>query len=212
MGDGGGVPPFYYDLLHQSLEDKYGGTVQYHNNAQSGSQTSALLGQVDGLPQTLPGPVVVTITSGGNDMKAHITEIVAGVDGPLRAIMGDNIEAALDALLVPGRFGAGVEVHVYEANIYDSSDGQGNFGAHDCAFSFPVALPTDTYFDNWNGEIADHVASNGQALTDIHALFYGHGFNNPPNWYASDCTHPNTTGHDQLRRLFYHLITGEVLP
>ena len=212
IGDGGGVGPFYYELLRQSLQDKYGGTLQYHNNAQSGSETSALLGQVNGLPQSLPGPVAVTITSGGNDMKAHITEVVAGLDGPVRTAMGDNIEAAFDALLAPNRFGAGVEVHVYEADIYDSSDGQGDFNAHNCAFSFPVALPTDTYFASWNGEIADHVGANGQALADIHTLFYGHGFNNPPSWYASDCTHPNTTGHDQLRRIFYSLITGEQLP
>jgi hypothetical protein len=49
-------------------------------------------------------------------------------------------------------------------------------------------------------------------LGDLHDWFYGHGFNNPPNWYAGDCTHPNTFGHDQIRRRFYTLITGETLP
>jgi hypothetical protein len=212
ISDGGGIGPFYYDLLHQSLEAKYGGTLTYHNNAQGGSQTDALVGQIDGLPNSLPGPVVVAITSGGNDMKAHISEIAAGLDGPARTAMGTHIEAALDALLAPGRFGQGVEVHVYEANIYDSSDGQGNYNAHNCAFSFPVALPTDVHFADWNGVIADHVGANGQVLADIHGWFYGHGFNHPPSWYASDCTHPNSTGHDQLRRYFYLLITGEALP
>ena len=56
------------------------------------------------------------------------------------------------------------------------------------------------------------VAAHGQVLGDLHDWFYGHGFNNPPNWYAGDCTHPNTFGHDQIRRRFYTLITGETLP
>ena len=29
---------------------------------------------------------------------------------------------------------------------------------------------------------------------------------------AADCTHPSTLGHDQLRRLFYFHVTGEMLP
>jgi hypothetical protein len=56
------------------------------------------------------------------------------------------------------------------------------------------------------------VSAKGQWLMDNHDLFRPHGFNNPPNWYASDCTHPNTMGHDQLRRYFYFKITGETLP
>jgi hypothetical protein len=127
--------------------------------------------------------------------------------------MGQNVSNALGALLQPNRFGAGVEVHVYEANIYDSSDGQGNFSANDCNFGsgFP-ALPTDPYFASWNGEIATQVSAKGQTLSDIHGFFYNHGFNHPPNWYANDCTHPSQLGHDQLRRYFYFQITGEALP
>ena len=32
-----------------------------------------------------------------------------------------------------------------------------------------------------------------------------------PSWYAGDCTHPNSVGHDELHRLFYEQITGESL-
>jgi len=211
IGDGGGVGPYYYTLLRQSLQTRYG-PIEYRNEAEGGSKTSALVGQINDLPGSLPGPVAVAITSGGNDMKDRIVEIIAGVDAPFRQAMGANITAALEALLAPGRFGSGVQVHVFEANIYDSSDGEGDFGQHDCAFSFPVALPTDGYFANWNGEIATRVQAQGQRLVDMHGHFYGHGFNNPPNWYHTDCTHPNSTGHDQLHRLFYLHITGEVLP
>jgi len=212
IGDGGGQAPFYYDLLKQDLTAKYG-AITYKNNAQSGSKTSALKGQINGLPGSLPGPVAVCITSGGNDMKDQLLQIVAGLDGPARAQVGANISAALSSLLQPGRFGAGVEVHVFEANIYDASDGQGNFASAGCAFGsgFP-ALPTDGYFASWNGEIEKQVLAKGQWAIDLHQLFRLHGFNHPPKWYANDCTHPNATGHDQLRRHFYFKITGQTLP
>jgi hypothetical protein len=144
IGDGGGVGPFYYDLLKQDLGNKYG-SISYQHAAQSGSKTSALKSQISGLPKTLPGPVAVCITSGGNDMKDQLLAIVSGLDGAALAQMGANISEALSILLQPGRFGVGVDVHVFEANIYDASDGQGNFAANNCAFGkgFP-ALPTAT--------------------------------------------------------------------
>jgi hypothetical protein len=212
ISDGGGQGPFYYNLLKNDLTAKYG-NVAYQHKAQSGSKTGALMGQINDLPNTLPGPVAVCITSGGNDFKDVILQVVTGTDGPARAQMGQNISNALATLLAPDHFGAGVAVHVFEANIYDSSDGQGNFAANNCAFGggYP-AIPTDAYFASWNGEIATQVTQKGQWLADIHDLFHLHGFNYPPSWYAGDCTHPNTMGHDQLRRYFYFKITGETLP
>jgi lysophospholipase L1-like esterase len=212
IGDGGGGQPYYYELLRADLDAFYGG-IEYVNNAESGSETGALVGQVNDLPDTLPGPVAVVITSGGNDMKDNILAIVAGADGPARAQMQANIDAAHQALLAPNRFGPGVEVHIFEGNMYDASDGVGDYGMNDCAFGggFPT-IPTDPYFESWNGAVAQIVEGNGQIVADMHAHFYGHGYHNPPNWYASDCTHPSTLGHDQLRRQFFELITGEALP
>ncbi len=123
-----------------------------------------------------------------------------------------NIASALDALLAPGRFGPGIAVHVFEADIWDASDGQGNFAAHSCNFGkgFP-ALPMDSYFNAWNAEIAKQVTAKGQWYSGIHALFSPHGFNHMPSWYASDCTHPNSIGHNQLRRFFCYKIIGQTL-
>jgi lysophospholipase L1-like esterase len=212
ISDGGGGSPFYYQLLRDDLEGFYG-PLTYVNHADSGSETDALLGQVNDLPGTLPGPVAVVITSGGNDMKSNIVAVIAGLDGPARAAMQANIAAAHQALLAPGRFGPGVEVHVFEGNVYDASDGVGDFGANDCAFGdgFPT-IATDPFFQAWNDAIAETVTASGQVAVDMHGWFYGHGYHNPPNWYASDCTHPSSLGHDQLRRLFYEQITGESLP
>lgn len=212
ISDGGGQGPYYYNLLRADLEAKYG-ALAYQRKAQGGSKTGALSGQIDSLPSTLPGPVAVCITSGGNDMKDVLVQVATGTDGPARTQMGNNITSALNKLLAPGRFGPGVAVHVFEADIYDASDGQGNYAANGCNFAgnFP-ALPTDGYFASWNGEIKSRVEQAGQTYASIHALFRLHGFNHPPSWYASDCTHPNSTGHDQLRRFFYYKISGDLLP
>ncbi len=212
ISDGGGQPPFYYDLLRADLEAKYG-PIQYENHAQSGSKTDALLGQAKGLPAQLAGPVVVVITSGGNDMKAALPQILGGLDGPIKAGVAANIDKALAELLAPGRFGPGVDVHVFEGNVYDASDGQGNYSQGKCAFGQGLPpIPTGGYFDAWNATIRDAVLAHAQDPVDMHMHFADHGFNHPPNWYAADCTHPSTLGHDQLRRLFYFHVTGEMLP
>lgn len=210
IGDGGGQAPYYYALLRDKLEAKYG-PIAYHREAESGSETGALMGQIGDLPNSLPGPVAVTITSGGNDMKAAIQWILLGVDAPVRAQMGANLDAALTELLSPGRFGPGVEVHVFEGNVYDASDGKGDYGAHDCNFGggFPTIPNVDAYFDAWNGVIAEQVAAHGQTLVDMHASFYGHGYDGSPSWYASDCTHPNSAGHAALADFFYAEIAGD---
>ena len=212
ISDGGGQSPFYYDLLKADLQARYG-AIAYHNKAESGSKTGALVSQIQSLPNTLPGPVAVTITSGGNDMKAAILQVLTGTDGAKKAELGDNVGAALDLLLTPDHFGPGVVVHVFEGNIYDASDGAGDFGSNGCAFGQGLpAFASDPYFDGWNQVILDEVSQRGQTSADMHAYFYGHGYKSPPSWYASDCTHPSAIGHAALRDLFYAQITGEPAP
>ena len=211
IGDGGGQGPYYYKLLKDSLASKYGGIV-FHNKAQSGSKTSALLGQINSLPKSLPGPVAVAITSGGNDMKDVLPLILFGADAAAIGQMGNNVDAALSALLQPNRFGAGVAVHVFEATIYDASDGNGNYKSGGCVINMDSPKPVDPFFANWNGEIKTRVGAHGQTVTPLHDHFFGHGFNNPPKWFANDCTHPNSTGHDELHHLLYEQITGDLLP
>lgn len=212
IGDGGGQSPFYYTLLRDDLDAHYGG-IQYVNHADSGSETDALLGQVSSLPNDLPGPVVVVITSGGNDMKSNLPAVILGADGPVLAQVQANIDAALGALLAPGRFGAGVEVYVFEGNVYDASDGAGDFGQNDCNFANGVpAIPSDVFFDRWNDAIREAVEARGQTAVDMHDYFYGHGYHSAPDWYASDCTHPSQIGHDELHGLFYQHITGQAAP
>jgi lysophospholipase L1-like esterase len=208
IGDGGGQSPFYYNLLRDALTDHYG-PLDYRRKAQSGSKTGALAGQIDDLPSTLPGPVAVVITSGGNDMKAALPLILAGSDDAARATMQANLEGAYLELTSPGRFGDGVEVHVFQATIYDASDGVGDFGEHDCAFAGNLpTIPSAGFFAEWNGTIEAAVGAHGQTVADVHGLFSGHGYSGNPNWFASDCTHPNTLGHAALAEHFESLIVG----
>ena len=55
----------------------------------------------------------------------------------------------------------------------------------------------------------DH--STNATMLDLYSLFHGHGFNGNDNWFYSDCIHPNTKGYEQLRRAFWHMISGETM-
>ncbi len=209
ISDGGGEGPYYYDLLLSDLETHYGKALSYHNVAQAGSTTLFLEGQIASLPAELPGPVAVVITSGGNNMQYNVLQVLLGADQMARDRMGEHIDAALTALLAPDRFGSGVTARIYEANVYDASDGQGNFGSSGCAMPLDAPDGTLAIFANWNGVIADAVAAHGQVLLDFHGHFQGHGFNSPPpSWYAADCVHPNSTGHAEIAGLVFSAITG----
>src|SRR6185436_6857438 len=129
-------PPFFYDLLAanddgvypewkgKDLKSRYGEALQVVHNAKGGAVSGDLPAQVAKLPASLPGPVVVTITIGGNDMQVNIVNILQGKDQPQRDKFRANLGKALTELTMPDRFGPGVEVHVFEADIYDPSDGK----------------------------------------------------------------------------------------
>jgi lysophospholipase L1-like esterase len=210
ISDGGGEAPFYYDLLVADLEAHYGHALGYENHAAAGSTTMALAGQIAELPAELTGPVAVAITSGGNNMQYKVLQILTGVDQGARDRMAGHIDEALAELLAPDRFGVGVEVRVFEANIYDASDGQGNFGSNGCAMPIDAPDGSAEFFTNWNAVIAAGVAAHAQTLIDFHGHFVGHGFNTPPpSWYADDCIHPNAAGHAEISHLFKSAITGQ---
>jgi hypothetical protein len=206
IGDGGGAGPFYYDLLRKDLDTKYG-VVAYVNNAAAGSRTNNLAAQVDALPATLPSPVVVVITSGINDMRAVWPKVTSGDDGDARTAMRANVRKTLDRLLAPGRFGG--EVRVYFANLYDSSDGRGDFGTHGCGFGTPLILgdPSDDDFARWNADLAKELSTRAY-IADFHKVFRGHGYSASTSWFAGDCISPNKNGHDAIRRYLYEQITG----
>ena len=223
ISDGGGQAPFYYDLLvandgakypewaGKDLKTRYGASLQVVKHSKAGAVSSGLPGQVSGLPASLPGPVAVVITIGGNDMQANIVSILQGQDQAARDSFRGNIATAVGELTTPGRFGAGVDVHVYEADIYDPTDGSGDFSSCPVPLSFVPKQPSDGFFGNWNAVVADEVPKHGMSVVPpLHDTFHTHGVIDPPaNWFHSDCIHPNAKGHNAIRRMFWKAITGE---
>jgi lysophospholipase L1-like esterase len=236
ISDRGGKGPFFYDLLHQNddttypswkghdLSTRFPG-IQYVHAAVAGAVTGAygdaytagapvLSDQVAGLGSSYPGDILVTITIGGNDLNYHSGDAVLGTDGTDKQKFTTNLKAALDTLMTPGRLGSG-KVVVLEANIYDASDGKGDWitGGTSCPkFNVPSSEDQQV-FAAWNKIITDAIAAHpGDYLFDIHNLFNGHGFNNTgDDWYFTDCIHPDEVGHHQLRREAWRLVTGETL-
>ena len=212
----GGDPPFYYDLLLADLDAYYGGgavTLDYFNLAAEGASTASLSDQIAALPAEMTGPVAVVITVGFQDLQDALSAITTGNDVQQRIAMRTNLEGALDELLTPDRFGAGVEVTIFETNLFDPSEGEGDFTNYGCAFAQGLPpIASANYFADWNLVISDSVGERGQYLIDMATLFTGHGYASAEPWTAADCIHPNDLGHDALRRSAYEWITGEVLP
>lgn len=169
--------------------------------ARSGARSRDLPAQAASLPAALPSPIAVLVTIGGNDLREATPSVLVGADLGPRAALVQNVGTALDELLRPGRFGAGAEVRVYLATIYDSSDGQGGFRERGCPI--PVGkLDTSRFFARWNDDLRALATARGVTLVDLHQLFHGHGLGTASPWYLGDCIHPNDTGHAQIARAF----------
>lgn len=212
ISDRGGSGPFFYDLLADDLKAKLGDvTVAKHSRA--GAVSKELPGQATSVPATLPGPVAVTVTIGGNDMQRAVVDILQNRDEEARDAFKANLTAAYDDLLRDGRFGEGVKVTIFHATIYDPTDGEGNFAEAGCP-GYLGAIPkqsTAPFWDEWNEAAAEAVAKYGPAVVpvDIRSKFQGHGVGKleaGTSWFAPDCIHPNTTGHDELRKIFFAAI------
>jgi hypothetical protein len=124
---------------------------------------------------------------------------------------GDNVSAALDDLLAPGRFGPGVEVTVLEANIYDPTSGTGDFGVCGAPLNLLPVTPSDGFFGNWNMEVTDAVTAHGQTVVDAHTAFFPYPVDAADTWYNTpDCIHPNAVGHDGMRAIFWSAIESKL--
>jgi lysophospholipase L1-like esterase len=231
---GGGVGPFFNDLLFQNDDTTYpswkghdlstkfpgikqvkaavGGAITGPYNDVYTIGAPQMITEINGLGMAYAGDVLITITIGGNDLNFHAPDAVNGLDAPDKMKFAANLKTDLDALVASGRLGSG-KVVILEANIYDPSDGMGNFtsGGGGCPKFNAPASEDAMVFGAWNDLIAaavtDHMANDN--LLDLHALFQGHGFNGNDNWFYTDCLHPNQKGHEQLRRAFWHMVTGE---
>jgi lysophospholipase L1-like esterase len=226
ISDRGGTGPFFYDQLNTDLTKKYPGlmyvhaavagaiTDTYSDNIPAGAPL--LKTQIAGLGKTYPGDVLVTITIGGNDLNAHAVKAIGGTDDAVRTEFGQHLDAELGELAMPGRLGTG-KVYIVLANIYDFTDGMGDFATVKCGPGANVQPTRDqTVFTAWNGMTSGSLQKVSGTLYDMHANFMGHGYNNTDTtmvWYdKNSCIHPNAAGHDAIRRSIYKIVTGEDVP
>ena len=228
ISDRGGQGPFFYDLLDHNdnaaypdykgkdLSTKLGSDITIVKNSKAGATSIGLSGQVKGLPASLVGPVLVTITIGGNDVQSALGAIIlSGNDSQQRMSFTNNLDGSLAELTKPGRFGDGVNVKVLLVNIYDPSDGTGNFKfANGMSCGQPLSLwnkgMTDQYLAPWEDAMTTTVAKYPTVkLLDLRSAFHGHGVPATDTWFVSDCIHPNTHGHAALRTLFWKSLSDE---
>lgn len=225
ISDQGGQGPFFYDLLDHNDDTKYpehagkdfahvyGSDIKIVKTSKGGAKSINLGGQIAAVPTPLEGPVLVTITIGGNDVTAALgTLLTTGDDSKQIADFTANIDDALKTLTTPDKFGPGVKVTVLMANIYDPSDGTGNFTIGATGAKCPGALglypagkPTQALLDPWEKAMTDTAAKYpGVVVLKMREQFQGHGVEvKSDSWFFGDCIHPNAVGHTNIRDLFF---------
>lgn len=237
-GDGGGQQPFYRTLLVQNDDSLYpawkgldlhtcwgldptanvvkvsvGGAIATENPS---SGASILLDQVKNLPASLPGPVLVVGTIGGNDVLAGFLDYLSGNQQAQQADLNAFLKGwddAMTELTKPNRFGPGVRVDVLITNIYDPTGGSGDwtYAPESKACPGELALwpkntPTSPVLKPWNNALVQEAAKYPHVyLMDLHGEFLNHQVDtpNPQNWFHDDCIHPNSLGQEHIRELFW---------
>jgi lysophospholipase L1-like esterase len=237
ISDRGGEAPFFYDLLLKNddatypafkgkdLTTRYPG-ITYVHGAVAGAQTtvyhdetagafSTLVDQVKALKNSYPGDVLITITIGGNDLNSHALDAIQGKDQQDKTELAAALKSTLGELTTAGRLGSG-KVLIVEGNVYDASDGTGNWGSVGrCGPKIDTGKAADTAaFTAWNDVIAQAIADVGDRdrALDLHGLFFGHGFTTTTDrWFAADCLHPVKKGHNVIRSEVWRILTGETV-
>jgi GDSL-like Lipase/Acylhydrolase family len=240
-GGGAGQEPFYRTLLVKNDDALYpewkgfdlstcwgldgatnvvkvskGGAVATVPANNDPSDKGILLNQVTSLPATLPGPVLVVGTIGGNDVQAGLVTVLTGSPAQVQAKIDAFVAGfgqAMAEITKPDRFGAGVKVSTLITNVYDPSGGTGHFYYEPEKKTCPGALgfwpdnkETTTLLGQWNGAMATEAAKYpGVKLLELRAPFAAHAVSTAAatNWFYHDCIHPSSLGHDAVRGVMW---------
>jgi lysophospholipase L1-like esterase len=202
-----------------------GAAVQQLNLSRSGATTADTLARVRRHLGEHPGPLtaghaVVTVTTGGNDLKnSFLGAMMAKAPGQRAAIMASalqktraDVATLCDVLQDGARFPGGVTVML--ANVYDPSDGKDWVASPYGTFKMPGLAQT---LRQWNAALKQVAQEHHAIVVDAHAAFHGHGYVGPEtaggssvgiaeSWFA-DPIHPNDRGHHALRELFFAALT-----
>jgi len=216
------------DMVGLTLSSVYP-NLDSRNLAVSGSNSfqclELQLPSVEPFPEDTLG--IVVLTTGGNDL-IHWYGRKPPEEGAMYGATRDQalpwveaFEGRLEAIVeqIGGLFPGGC--HVFLANIYDPSDGEGN----PRIVGLPPWPDMLDILAQYNAVIARIAESHDHVhLVDMRAVFLGHGFycrqpwrahyhrDDPHLWYAYNIEDPNDSGYDALRRVFLNAMVRALAP
>ncbi|MBI1853184.1 MAG: SGNH/GDSL hydrolase family protein [Planctomycetes bacterium] len=151
------------------------------------------VGVIERLRHVTIRPDVITLTAGGNDLLEAAPGLVSGATAStaMRPII-DNLRAIGDWL-------ATQKCVAIVSTIYDPTDG-------DDSLSTQLGLPLATRVAHvaLNEEIRTIVRKRGFVLSDLEALFRGHGIRAAETWITLDIE-PNLAGATAIARHWHDL-------
>lgn len=225
LGDSLSVGAFP-NLLHQKLVARFPG-IERIQRAESGSEIDNVLDhQIPGLA-AYAGPVLVTLTIGGNDFKSSPAQVM---NESLSTAAANQFEQDLQSAveLLEAKYSG--PLYVLITNIHDPTDDEeqvydrSGLDGDVCDLLFliedlnmgPTAISNLGYWNTKHTAVAN--ANTSAHLADLHDLFLGHALNakipsimhyhpeDPSMWLNPDCAHPNQRGHTEIADMLWRLI------
>jgi lysophospholipase L1-like esterase len=226
LGDSITATPYltspWSDRIRPDLRSLFVADTEFQNYAAWGARTEDVLSdQLPRIDTASTKRTLVMFTIGGNDALQVIGD---DIDTSLAHMVTKlaNLRAILDWLYDPAHFPGGVFV-VY-GNIYDPTDGEGDFTHCGVGASYADWPVVETLANTVNGWYLDEAMAHGADLLDMHGLFLGHGYNNTdtanpyycrgcaptcpcPRWFDLTCIHPSSDGHAALAAFFFGIVS-----
>lgn len=201
-------------LLHRNDDDRWpafrGRDLVTHapgipltDLTQDGATVRWVVGlQMPRIPSDLEGPVLVTLTAGGNDLLQMLEAPPPSTDDPVMGGGPTDADEVADGLeRIIGRLREELEEPtVVAGTVYDPSDGTGELPGS--------AVPEGALevLDAFNERVRALEEMAGVRVADVHDHFLGHGLAEPDEaarWYwRHSVIEPSARGASEVRRLF----------
>lgn len=214
--DGLGAASLFYrnaderwpDFAGRDLVTAFPGIRHLDLTVDGATTWSTLKFQLPRIPRDLQGPVLVTLTAGGNDLVGLLE---AGFDrpapgAPVEETAADPVEEIAGRLArVVAELGSRLpDPTLLVGTVYDPSDGTGDLGdgvVRDRELGMLHAF---------NRRVAEIAREAGAILVPIHDHFLGHGLTEPDvdaRWYWPHMIiEPSARGASEVRRLWVEAV------
>lgn len=180
------------------------------NLCQDGATLRSVRGlQFSRIPDDFEGPVLVTLTAGGNDLLQLLRTMSSPSVGepavggsPVDVVsLAEELEQVVDRLREEL-----AEPTVVVGTVYDPSDGTGELPGGEIAEGALEMLHA------FNDRVRALGEQNSVRVADIHDHFLGHGLEEPDpaaRWYwRHSIIEPSARGASEVRRLFLKAVEG----